>query len=182
MRGAWSGSIRTRPAGSPRWRRPSGRRASAWPALAERIQTLEPLLEALNAAMAAGQLDPAFSHNDWAFCHSPGRLTYDFPPVVQQSEQQLKAAKDSNPRIETELIELAGLEINGEVAAGIALIPLVLSPHEPGKEILHPVAVAICGGLISSTLLDLAVTPALFLLIGRKAAAQALRLEAPACQ
>ena len=56
---------------------------------------LEPLLEALNAAMAAGQLDPAFSHNDWAFAHSPGRLSYDFPPVVQQIEQQLKAAKDS---------------------------------------------------------------------------------------
>ena len=68
------------------------------------------------------------------------------------------------------------------LAAGIALIPLVLSPHEPGKEILHPVAVAICGGLISSTLLDLAVTPALFLLIGRKAATQALRMDAPACQ
>jgi len=58
-------------------------------------QQLEPLLEALNTAMAAGQLDPAFSHNDWAFAHSPGRLTYDFPPVVQQIEQQLKAAKDS---------------------------------------------------------------------------------------
>jgi hypothetical protein len=58
-------------------------------------QQLEPLLEALNAAMAAGQLDPAFSHNDWAFARSPGRLTYDFPPVVQQIEQQLKAAKDS---------------------------------------------------------------------------------------
>ena len=68
------------------------------------------------------------------------------------------------------------------LSAGIALIPLVLSAHEPGKEILHPVAVAICGGLVSSTLLDLAVTPALFLLIGRKAAAQSLRLEAPACQ
>jgi hypothetical protein len=58
-------------------------------------QQLEPLLEALNAAMAAGQLDPAFSHHDWGFAHSPGRLTYDFPPVVQQIEQQLKAAKDS---------------------------------------------------------------------------------------
>ena len=58
-------------------------------------QQLEPLLEALNAAMAAGQLDPPFSHNDWAFAHSPGRLTYDFPPVVQQIEQQIKAAKDS---------------------------------------------------------------------------------------
>ncbi len=58
-------------------------------------QQLEPLLEALNAAMAAGQLDQAFSHNDWAFAHSPGRLSYDFPPVVQHIEQQLKAAKDS---------------------------------------------------------------------------------------
>ena len=58
-------------------------------------QQLEPLLEALNAAMATGQLDPAFSHNDWAFAHSPGRLSYDFPPAVQQIEQQLKAAKDS---------------------------------------------------------------------------------------
>jgi hypothetical protein len=56
---------------------------------------LEPLLEALNAAMATGQMDPSFSHNDWAFCHSPGRLTYDFPPAVQRIEQQLKAAKEA---------------------------------------------------------------------------------------
>jgi hypothetical protein len=58
-------------------------------------QQLEPLLQALNTAMAAGQLDPSFSHNDWAFCHSPGRLTYDFPLAVQQIEQQLKAAKEN---------------------------------------------------------------------------------------
>ena len=44
-------------------------------------QQLEPLLEALNTAMASGQLDPSFSHNDWAFAHSPGRLSYEFPPV-----------------------------------------------------------------------------------------------------
>ena len=68
------------------------------------------------------------------------------------------------------------------LAAGIALIPLVLAPGEPGKEILHPVAVAIVGGLISSTLLDLVVTPAVFLLIGRKAAEKALRLDAPAAR
>jgi hypothetical protein len=59
-------------------------------------QQLEPLLEALNTAMATGQLDPSFSHNDWAFSHSPGRLTYDFPAAVQQIEQQLKAAKESS--------------------------------------------------------------------------------------
>ena len=68
------------------------------------------------------------------------------------------------------------------LSAGIALIPLVLAPGEPGKEILHPVAVAIVGGLISSTLLDLVVTPAVFLLIGRKAAEKALRLDAPAAR
>jgi CzcA family heavy metal efflux pump len=66
------------------------------------------------------------------------------------------------------------------LSAGIALIPLVLSPGEPGKEILHPVAVAIVGGLISSTLLDLVVTPSIFFLIGQKAAEKSLRLNAPA--
>jgi len=56
------------------------------------------------------------------------------------------------------------------LSAGIALIPLLLAAHEPGKEILHPVAVVIVGGLLSSTLLDLMVTPAVFHLFGRKAA------------
>lgn len=58
-------------------------------------QQLEPLLETLSTAMASGQLDPSFSHNDWAFSHSPGRLTYDFPAAVQQIEKQLKAAKEA---------------------------------------------------------------------------------------
>jgi ABC-type transporter Mla subunit MlaD len=58
-------------------------------------QQLEPLLEALSEAMATGQLDPSFSRNNWAFAHSPGRLSYDYPPAVQQIEQQLKAAKEA---------------------------------------------------------------------------------------
>ena len=58
-------------------------------------QQLEPLLESLNTAMATGRLDPSFSHNDWAFAHSTGRLSYEFPPVVQQIEQQLKSAKEA---------------------------------------------------------------------------------------
>jgi Cu/Ag efflux pump CusA len=66
------------------------------------------------------------------------------------------------------------------LSAGIALIPLVLSAGEPGKEILHPVAVVICGGLVSSTLLDLMVTPAVFYLFGRQAAESATRADAPA--
>lgn len=53
--------------------------------------------------------------------------------------------------------------------AALALIPLLLSRGEPGKEILYPVAVVIVGGLVSSTLLDLVVTPTLFLKYGQKA-------------
>lgn len=60
------------------------------------------------------------------------------------------------------------------LTAGLALIPLMLSAHEPGKEILYPVAVVILGGLVSSTFLDMAVTPAVFFRFGRKAAERAL--------
>ena len=66
------------------------------------------------------------------------------------------------------------------LSAGIGLIPLVLAADQPGKEILHPVAVVIVGGLISSTFLDMAVTPAMFWLFGRKAARQAIEQDAPA--
>lgn len=61
--------------------------------------------------------------------------------------------------------------------AGLALIPLVLAAGEPGKEILYPVAVVILGGLVSSTLLDMAVTPAVFYKFGRKAAEKYIKRE-----
>ncbi len=54
------------------------------------------------------------------------------------------------------------------LSAGLALIPLIIGAGEPGKEILHPVAVTIFGGLISATLLDALVTPILFKLFGQK--------------
>ncbi len=63
------------------------------------------------------------------------------------------------------------------LVSGIALIPLVLAAGEPGKEILYPVAVVIIGGLLSSTLLDMAVTPAVFLRFGHRAAARYLARE-----
>ncbi len=47
-------------------------------------------------------------------------------------------------------------------AAALALIPLMLAKGEPGKEILYPVAVVVFSGLVSSTLLDIFVTPAVF--------------------
>jgi len=55
------------------------------------------------------------------------------------------------------------------LTAGLALIPLVLAADQPGKELLYPVAVVILGGLVSSTFLDMAVTPAVFYKFGRKA-------------
>jgi HME family heavy-metal exporter len=53
---------------------------------------------------------------------------------------------------------------------------LLRGAAEPGREILHPVAVTIFGGLVSSTLLDAILTPALFLTFGRTALE---RLAAP---
>ena len=44
------------------------------------------------------------------------------------------------------------------LTAALALIPLVLSKGQPGKEILYPVALVIVGGLFSSTLLYFIVT------------------------
>ncbi len=66
------------------------------------------------------------------------------------------------------------------LAAGIGLLPLVLAGDQPGKEILHPVAVVIVGGLITSTLLGLGVTPTVFYTFGRKAAEKAIAQDAPA--
>ena len=54
------------------------------------------------------------------------------------------------------------------LSAGLALLPLLIAADEPGKEILHPVAVTIFGGLVSATLLDALITPVLFLTFGRK--------------
>jgi len=66
------------------------------------------------------------------------------------------------------------------LSAGIALIPFVIAMGAPGKEIISPVAICIVGGLVTSTLLDFAVTPAVFRLFGKKAAAKALAHNAPA--
>ncbi len=66
------------------------------------------------------------------------------------------------------------------LAAGIALVPFVLAADQPGKEILHPVAVVIVGGLVSSTLLEFFLRPLVFFHFSRRAAAQALERHAPA--
>ncbi len=54
------------------------------------------------------------------------------------------------------------------LSAGVALVPLMIDAGAPGKEILHPVAITIFGGLVSATLLDTFLTPVLFLRYGEK--------------
>lgn len=60
------------------------------------------------------------------------------------------------------------------LTAILGLIPLALAGGAPGKEILHPVAVVIVGGLISSTLLDMFVTPTVFFHFGKKSAEKSI--------
>ncbi len=66
------------------------------------------------------------------------------------------------------------------LSAGFALMPLIVGSDAPGKEILHPVAIAIFGGLISSTLLDTILTPVLFLRYGEQPLARLQALQAEA--
>lgn len=89
----------------------------------------------------------------------------------------LHLVKYEGERWTKEMIVRAGLErlapvLMTALTSGIGLVPLVLAAEEPGKEILYPVATVILGGLISSTLLDFFVHPALFWLFGLKSAAQ----------
>ena len=60
------------------------------------------------------------------------------------------------------------------LVAAFALVPLLVSADAPGKEVLHPVAVVIFGGLVSSTLLDSLLTPLMFWLWGEKPLAKLL--------
>ena len=63
-------------------------------------------------------------------------------------------------------------------SAGVALIPLLLGANDAGKEILHPVAVVIFGGLISATLLDMLLTPLLFHRFGLKPLQRLVAMQA----
>ncbi len=54
------------------------------------------------------------------------------------------------------------------LTSGIGLVPLALAAGEPGKEILYPVATVIIGGLITSTMLEFLVRPALFWKVGSR--------------
>ena len=58
------------------------------------------------------------------------------------------------------------------LTAGLSLVPLAIAAGQPGKEILHPLAVVVLGGILFSTLLDQIVRPALFFKFGKTTAAR----------
>lgn len=70
-----------------------------------------------------------------------------------------------------EMVRRAGQERMAPVlmtalTSGIGLLPLALAAGEPGKEILYPIATVIVGGLLTSTLAEFFVRPALFWTVG----------------
>lgn len=85
-----------------------------------------------------------------------------------------------------EMITRAGQErlapvLMTALTSGIGLLPLALSAGEPGKEILYPIAAVIIGGLITSTLAEFFVRPALFWVAGRGAAEKIVARRGPRC-
>ena len=52
------------------------------------------------------------------------------------------------------------------LVTGVGLIPLALGAGQPGKEIQQPMAVVILGGIVTSTLLNMIVIPALYMKFG----------------
>jgi CzcA family heavy metal efflux pump len=53
------------------------------------------------------------------------------------------------------------------LTTALALVPLVIAGNIPGHEIEHPMAIVVMGGLITATILNLFVMPALYLRFGR---------------
>jgi CzcA family heavy metal efflux pump len=64
------------------------------------------------------------------------------------------------------------------LVTGIGLIPLALGAGESGKEIQQPMAIVILGGIVSSTVLNMLVIPALYLRYGRSTARGRSSMEA----
>jgi CzcA family heavy metal efflux pump len=82
-------------------------------------------------------------------------------------------AEDGQP-VGTALVERGARERLGPVltttcAVAVLALPFAVLGSVPGLEVVHPMAIVLLGGLVTSTFLDLFVLPALYLRFGRGA-------------
>jgi len=80
---------------------------------------------------------------------------------------RLEGERFDHPMILRGSLERLAPVLMTALVTAFALAPLLFEAEQPGTEVLHPVAVVIFSGLISSTLLDTFLTPAMFWLFGR---------------
>src|SRR5262249_36774856 len=64
------------------------------------------------------------------------------------------------------------------IIIGLAVLPFAMLGSIAGLEIAHPMAVVILGGVVTSTIVTLVMTPALYLKFGAATAMDELQLEA----
>ncbi len=81
--------------------------------------------------------------------------------MVSHYQQLRKEGKEFIQAIRQGAMERLNPILMTALTAGLALIPLALAAGEPGNEIQSPMAQVILGGLLSSTLLNMIVIPAL---------------------
>jgi Cu/Ag efflux pump CusA len=83
--------------------------------------------------------------------------------------QQLAGEQDAAGRaglVEAAAAERLGPVLLTAVGTALAVVPLAVRGAIPGHELLQPMAVVVLGGLVTATLLNLFVTPALYLRFG----------------
>lgn len=88
--------------------------------------------------------------------------------MVSHYQQLLSEGKEFMQAVYQGSMERLNPILMTALTAGLALVPLALAAGEPGNEIQSPMAQVILGGLLSSTLLNMVVIPALFAQFGRR--------------